>query len=119
MAKMQGKTDLSALATELGVTQQNASELTYNNFNLPGGFSEYEVVGKVFALENGKLSAPLKGETGVYLVSMTNKSPAPEPKDLNVDKASLVQRAQSRVDGGLFNAMKEVIGVKDERYKFY
>lgn len=119
MAKMQGKSDLNALASELGVAQQNASELTYNNFNLPGGFSEYEVVGKVFALENGQTSVPLKGETGVYVVSMTTKTAAPEPKDLNVDKASLVQRAQSRVDGGLFNAMKEEIGVKDERYKFY
>lgn len=119
MAKMEGKTDLNALATELGSTQQTATDLGYNGFNLPGGFSEYEVVGKVFALENGQVSKPMKGETGVYVVSMTNKTAAPEPQDLNVDKKSLQQRAQSRVDGGLFNALKEAVGVKDERYKYY
>ncbi len=119
MAKMQGKTDLNALATELSVSPQTATDQTYTGFTLPGGYSESEVVGRIFALENGKLSAPLKGETGVYVVSMTNLVPAPEPKDLNVDKVSLVQRAQSRVDGGLYNALKEAVGVKDERYKFY
>lgn len=119
MAKMEGKTDLSALASELGVTQQTATDHTYNNFNLPGGFSEFEVVGKVFALENGQTSVPMKGETGVFVVSMTTKTAAPEPQDLNVDKASLVQRMQSRVDGGLFNALKEAVGVKDDRSKFY
>lgn len=119
MAKMEGKTDLNALATELSGAQQTATDLTYNSFNLPGGFSEFEVVGKVFALESGKVSAPLKGETGVYVVNMTNKTAAPEPQDLNVDKKTLAQRAQSRVDGALFNAMKEQVGVKDERYKFY
>ncbi|MBX2971536.1 MAG: peptidylprolyl isomerase [Flavobacteriales bacterium] len=118
-AKMQGKTDLNALATELGTAQQNATDLTYSAFNLPGGFSESEVVGKVFALDNGQTSVPLKGETGVYVVSMTNKTAAPEPQDLNVDRKGLEQRAQSRVDGGLFNSLKEAAGVKDERYKYY
>lgn len=119
IAKMQGKTDLAALASELGVQQQNASDLTLNSFNIPGGFSEYEVIGKIFALENGQTSVPLKGETGVFVVNMTARTAAPEPQDLNIDKATLVQRAQSRVDGGLFNALKEAVGVKDERNKYY
>jgi len=119
VAKMQGKTDLNALATELGVSQQTATDLTLNSFNIPGGFNEYEVVGEIFALENGQTSVPLKGETGVYVVNVTNKAPAPEPQDLNIDKASLLQRAQSRVDGGLFNALQEAVGVKDDRSKFY
>jgi len=116
---MEGKTDLNALATELKTSQQTATDLGYNVFNLPGGYSEYEVVGRIFALENGQTSVPLKGETGVYVASMTNKTAAPEPQDLNVDRKGLLQRAQSRVDGQLYNALKEGANVKDERYKFY
>ena len=119
MAQMEGKTDLNALATELKTSQQTATDLGYNVFNLPGGYSEYEVVGRIFALENGQTSVPLKGETGVYVASMTNKTAAPEPQDLNVDRKGLLQRAQSRVDGQLYNALKEGANVKDERYKFY
>jgi len=118
-AKMQGKTDMNALATELSITQQNASDLPLNSFSIPGGFSEFEVVGKIFALENGQTSVPLKGETAVYVVNMTAKTAASEPQDLNIDKASLVQRVQSRVEGGLFNALKESVGVKDDRNKYY
>ncbi|MBK6371406.1 MAG: hypothetical protein IPF64_16760 [Flavobacteriales bacterium] len=98
---------------------QSATEMSYNGFSIPGGYSEYEVVGKIFGLESSQTSVPLTGETAVYVASMTNKTAAPEPEDLNIDKASLVQRAQSRVDGGLFNAMKEAIGVTDERSKYY
>jgi peptidyl-prolyl cis-trans isomerase D len=118
-SKMQGKTDLNALASEMGLSQQNASEFTFNSFSLPGGYSEYGVIGKIFALEAGQTSVPMAGETAVYVVAMNTKTPAPEPQDLNVDKASLVQRAQSRVDGGLFNAMKEAVGVTDNRSRFY
>ncbi|MBL7952577.1 MAG: peptidylprolyl isomerase [Flavobacteriales bacterium] len=118
-AKMQGKTDLNALATELSTSVQNVPELTENTFSLPGGFAEYEVIGRIFALENGNTSAPMTGDMGVYVVNMATKTAAPEPQDLNIDKASMLQRAQSRVEGGLFNAMKEAVGVKDERYKFY
>lgn len=119
IAKMQGKTDLNALASELSASVQNATELSENSFSLPGGFAEYEVIGKIFALENGQTSVPMAGDMGVYVVNMAAKTAAPEPQDLNIDKAGMVQRAQSRVDGGLFNALKEAVGVKDERYKFY
>ena len=106
-AQMSGKTDLSALATELKTNVQTATDLGYNSFNLPGGYNESEVVGRIFALENGNTSAPLKGDMGVYVVSMTNEVPAPEAKDLEADEKSMVQRARSRVDGQLFNALKE------------
>jgi peptidyl-prolyl cis-trans isomerase D len=119
IAKMQGKTDLNALAGELGVSQQSATDLAYTTFSLPGGYSEYEVLGKVFALESGQTSVPLKGETGVFVVSVSNKTTAPEPQDLASEKTSLAQRAQSRVEGGLFNALKEAVGVTDQRNKFY
>lgn len=118
-AKMQGKTDLNAVATELGTSAQNVPEITENTFSLPGGFAEYEVIGRIFALEDGKTSEPMAGDMGVYMVSMGTKTAAPEPQDLNIDKSGMVQRAQSRAEGGLFNALKDAVGVKDERYKFY
>lgn len=118
-AKMQGKTDLNGLATELSSSVQTATELSENTFNLPGGFAEYEVIGKIFSLEGGQTSVPMAGDMGVYMVSMTSKTPAPEPQDLNIDKAGMVQRVRSRAEGALFNALKDAVGVKDERYKFY
>ena len=119
IAKMQGKTDLNALATELGGSVQSASDMLYNSFSIPGGYSEFDVVGRLFALENGQTSVPLKGENAVYVVSMTNKTPAGEATDLSAEKSSLLQRAQGRVDNGMFNALRDAVGVKDNRSLYY
>jgi peptidyl-prolyl cis-trans isomerase D len=119
IAKMQGKTDLNGLATELGGSVQSATDMLYNSFSIPGGYSEFEVVGRLFALENGQTSVPLKGENAVYVVSMTNKTPAVEATDLSAEKSSLLQRTQGRVDNGVFNALREAVGVKDNRSLYY
>ena len=119
IAKMQGKTDLNGLATELGGSVQSATDMLFNSFSIPGGYSEFEVVGRLFALENGQTSVPLKGENAVYVVSMTNKTPAGEATDLSAEKSSLLQRTQGRVDNGVFNALREAVGVKDNRSLYY
>jgi len=119
VAKMQGKTDLGVLSGELGVSMQSAPELMYNSFSLPGGFSEFEVVGSIFALKAGQTSIPLKGETAVYVANMTNLTEPAEPTDLNADKASLLQRAQASAENGVFNALREAVGVTDNRSMFY
>jgi hypothetical protein len=93
--------------------------MLYNGFSIPGGFSEFEVIGKIFALENGQTSVPLKGETAVFVVSMTSKTPAPEAGDVSADKTSLTQRTQGRLESGLFNALRDAAGMKDNRSQYY
>lgn len=119
VAQMQGKTDLNALAAELKGSVQSASDMLYNTFSIPGGYSEYEVVGKIFSLENGQVSVPLRGDNAVYVVSMTNKQPAGDAADLATEKSSLLSRVQGRVETGVYNALKEAAGVKDNRSMFY
>lgn len=119
MGLMQGKTDLSALASELGLGMQTASDMQFSTFAIPGGFSEFEVIGKLFALGNGNTSVPMKGETAVYVAQITNVAEAPAPTDLGADRDILLQRLQSRVDNAVYAAMREAAGVKDHRSKFY
>lgn len=119
LAKMQGKTDLNALATELGVTVQSANDVVYNGFSIPGGYGEFEVLGKIFALQNGNTSVPLKGDNAVYVVTMNTLTAAPEATDVTTDKESLLGRLQARAENGVFNALREAIGVQDNRSLYY
>ena len=119
LAKMQGKTDLNALATELGVSVQSANDVVYNGFSIPGGYGEFEVLGKIFALQNGNTSVPLKGDNAVYVVTMNTLTPAPEATDVTADKESLLSRLQARAENGVFNALREAIGVQDNRSLYY
>lgn len=119
IARMTGKTDLNALATELGATVQNASDMAYSAMSIPGGFSDAEVIGGIFTLQNGQTSAPLKGDMAVYVASMTTLTPAGEmPADAK-DAKALVDKARNRAEYQAFNAMKNAAKVKDERYKYY
>jgi peptidyl-prolyl cis-trans isomerase D len=117
--RMQGNTDLNALAADLGTTVQTANEVARNTFSLPGGFTEYEVIGKIFSLNEGDISAPLRGETAVYVVNMITRIDAPEPTDLDSEKNSLAQRVKTRAESNLFNALRESVGVRDDRARFY
>ncbi len=117
--QMEGKTDLNALATETKGTMQTASDLPFNTFSLPGGYSETEVIGRIFAIPAGQTSKPLVGETGVYVVSMTAVNAAPEMTDAAGERKQLVDRLRARADGQLFNALRNAADVKDERSKFY
>lgn len=117
--RMAGNTDLNALATQLGVGVSAANEMAFNSFSIPGGYSEYEVIGQIFALEPGQTSVPLKGESAVYVASMTNKSQPEESTDLANDRSNIQQRVRGRAESGLFNALRDAAGLKDDRSKYY
>ena len=98
---------------------QTATDMLYNTFSIPGGYSEFEVIGQIFALQNGQTSVPLKGDNGVYVATMTARTDATEPGDLSADKKSMVSRLRSRAENGVFNALREAAGVTDNRHLYY
>jgi peptidyl-prolyl cis-trans isomerase D len=119
IGRMRNKTDLAVLAGDLGLSVQTANDMAFSTYSIPGGYAEYEVIGQVFALGNGDVSVPLRGETAVFVVKMNTITPAPEVTDVEADRDILVQRLRSRVDNALFNSIREQVGVKDFRYRFY
>jgi parvulin-like peptidyl-prolyl isomerase len=117
--KMTGKTDLNTLAQELGVTVQTASDMAFNSYSIPGGFSDGEVIGRIFTLQSGQTSTPLKGDMATYMVSMTTLTPAGEMPAGVEDAKAAADRVRNRAEYQAFNALKEMAEVKDERSKFY
>jgi len=117
--KMKGKTDLNALAGELGSSVQDANDMAFNNFSIPGGYAEYEVIGKIFGLQAGQASVPLKGETAVFVAQMNSRNEAPADGDIAGEKGSLLGRLQSRAENAVLNALREAAGVKDNRHLHY
>ncbi|MCB0792937.1 MAG: peptidylprolyl isomerase [Flavobacteriales bacterium] len=117
--KMAGHADLSALASAVGKSVQTASDMAFSSFSIPGGYSETEVIGSIFALQPDATSAPLKGDVAVYVVHMTSLTPAPEMSDPSVEQNALAQRLQGRAETTLFNALKEEADVQDFRGKYY
>ncbi|MCB0795305.1 MAG: peptidylprolyl isomerase [Flavobacteriales bacterium] len=117
--KMNGASDLATLASELGGSVSTATDLAFNSFNIPGGYSENAVIGRIFAVPEGQVSAPLKGDIAVYVVKMNTVTPAPELTDAEAERTAMRQRLQGRSEGNLFTALREAAGVQDLRSKYY
>jgi peptidyl-prolyl cis-trans isomerase D len=116
-AKMTG-TSLEAIAKSAGSTVQQATDVTMQNPVLAGGVGqEPKVVGNAFALEAGKISAPIEGNTGVYVVQNTNTVKAPILKDHTAYVTQL--KAQSAGDvNRVIPALKANAEIKDNRKDF-
>ncbi|MBP6758182.1 MAG: peptidylprolyl isomerase [Flavobacterium sp.] len=116
-AKMAG-TSLEAIAKAVNAPIQQATDITMDNPVLTGGVGqEPKVVGNAFALASGKLSAPIEGNTGVYVVlnKSTVKAPALKSHAAYVSKL----KAQSAGDANrVVPALKDIAEIKDNRAKF-
>ncbi|TRX21054.1 peptidylprolyl isomerase [Flavobacterium franklandianum] len=116
-AKMTG-TSLEAIAKATGSAVQQATDVTMENPVLTGGVGqEPKVVGNAFALTTGKLSAPIEGNTGVYVVKNTNTVKAPALKDHTAYVAKLKTQSAGDINRVL-PALKDKAEIKDNRKQF-
>ncbi len=116
-AKMTGAT-LEAIAKAVGSTVQQATDVTLANPVLTGGVGqEPRVVGNAFALAASKLSGPIEGNTGVYVVKNNSTVKAPVLKEHATYVSQI--KAQSAGDvNRVLPALKDNAEIKDNRKQF-
>ena len=115
-AKMTGSS-LEAIAKAVGGTVQQATDLTMENTTLPNVGPEAKVVGSAFALQANKLSAPIEGNSGVYVVKNVSTVKAPVLKSHAAYVTKL--KAQSASDANrVIPALKANAKIEDNRIDF-
>jgi peptidyl-prolyl cis-trans isomerase D len=115
-AKMTG-TSLEAIAKATGSTIQQATAVTMENPMLVGAGPEPQVVGNAFALSANKLSAPIEGNTGVYVVKNVSTVKAPDLKSHEAYVAKLKSQSASDVNR-VIPALKGNAKIEDNRKQF-
>ncbi len=115
---LSGKTEMQAVASELNASVQNAANINFNSFSIPGIGMEPAVVGTVAALETDKISAPVAGNNGVYIVKVTSVSQGSE-QSLEAEKARLAQSMGYRATSQAYEAQRKKADIEDLRAKFY
>jgi peptidyl-prolyl cis-trans isomerase D len=115
-AKMTG-TSLEAIAKTVGTTVLQASDLTMENPMLAGAGQEPKVVGNAFALAANKVSAPIEGNTGVYVVKNISTVKAPAMKNHAPYVAKLKSQSASDVNR-VIPALKSSAKIEDNRKQF-
>lgn len=93
--------------------------LTIKSPSIIGAGLEPKVVGVAFGLPLNKVSKPIVGENGVYVIEVTSKNIAPELPNYSTYTNTLRTLKTNRASTDLFSALEESAEIKDNRNLFY
>lgn len=117
-AAMSGASSIDAVAQKAGTKAVPVENIVFANPVIPGLTAEYKVVGTLFGLQLHKLSKPVAGVHGVYVVEPESFiNPAPMG-DASKQRQQIAQAIAQRADNMVFDALKDKANVKDYRAKF-
>ena len=114
----QGK-GLDEFASSNSVAVASASALNAKSPTIAGAGREPLVVGMAVIMETGQASGLIEGETGVFMLEVTNKEAAPEMENYAPYALNLKNSLSGRVITDVYNALREKADIVDNRATFY
>jgi len=123
IAKLKDKDlkNIEALAGLLGTTVQEAQNISFASFQVPGVGFEPQAIATAVAMQPNTNSKPIKGKNGVYVLLNTSLTPAQDVKNVNLeaDINRLKSDYMSRAGFQAYEALKKHADVFDLRAKFF
>ncbi|UZO81445.1 peptidylprolyl isomerase [Aquimarina sp. ERC-38] len=110
---------LEDIASKNGQTVKTASKLNLKNPTISGAGREPNVIGVASNLEKGKVSKPITGENGVYVIEVTGKTPGSGLDSYNSYANQESKTRQNAVNSRVFSALKDAADIEDKRANFY
>ena len=117
IAKMSG-TSLEAIAKANKTSVQSVTGVTVENAMIPNVGMESKVVGTAFGTAANKVSAPVEGFSGVFVVKTKSVTKAPKLPKYDDYIAKLKANAAQNT-GRVLPALREKADIKDNRADFY
>ncbi|MCC7465170.1 MAG: peptidylprolyl isomerase, partial [Saprospiraceae bacterium] len=116
ISKTQNPSDLSAIAAQWN----NGRIDTLKSVNFLSTNNEPRVAGTVFALETGKMSAPIIGNLGVvYVIPITDVLEQPLPADMTLFRRQMSSQAITGMRTSLMKSLQRGYDVQDNRHRFW
>ncbi|MDZ7742550.1 MAG: SurA N-terminal domain-containing protein [Bacteroidota bacterium] len=117
MAALQG--NIYQMANDYGV-EVDTLTIAFGSANLSGFGREPGVVGKIFTLEPGVVSAPIVGSSGVYRVIVDELLEAPGTENYDPYVMQILNNFGRRVNNnGVYRALEEEAEITDDRIMYY
>ncbi len=118
--KMKG-TSLEQIAQATGQTNniQLSENVTLASPIIAGQGNEPSVVGVAFVLPENKLSKPIAGNNGVYVIEVTQKTIAPAINNYTTYSNNLRNQKINRASQDLSAALQSTAKIVDDRAKYY
>jgi peptidyl-prolyl cis-trans isomerase D len=106
------------IARSMGLTVQEATQVNFRSYTVPGVGTEPALVGAASAVKQGTIAGPVKGINGVYMLAANNVTPA-QSEDLKLIQDRLKATFQMRGTYEAYEALRKGANIIDKRFKFY
>ncbi|MBA6315237.1 peptidylprolyl isomerase [Cellulophaga baltica] len=116
--KNKGKS-FDAFAKDNNVSAATASAISVKTPTIAGAGREPAVAGTAYVLAEGKTSGLIEGESGVYMVTVTKKTPATKLENYSTFAKTLKASNSTRVNTSVYQALKAASEIEDNRSMFY
>ena len=100
---------------------KTAKNISFSSARLNDDGIEYKVIATATVTDKDKITKPIIGENGVYVLKVTSKTGPDkiEEKDFLNDKLNAQRRYYFTISRQIFDALKDAADVKDDRNKYF
>ncbi len=121
LAKLNGATTLADAQSKAGATVDTVNQVSFAAPTFVSATTSSEpLIGAVAAkTETGKVSAPFKGNEGVFMLQVIAKNPTEEKMDTVAEQSTLSQQWFNVAMNTIISDLTKEADVEDLRYKFY
>jgi len=109
---------LDDVAGSMGLTVQEATQINFRSYSVPGAGVEPALISAASASKQGVVAGPVKGDNGVFMLTV-NSATASSDEDLKLLKERLTSTFQMRGSYEAYEALRKEADIVDKRYKFY
>jgi peptidyl-prolyl cis-trans isomerase D len=109
---------LDDIARAMGLTLQEATQINFSSYTVPGAGTEPALIAAVSTLKQGEVAGPVKGINGVFML-VANNVTAAQGEDLKLIQERLGTTFQMRGTYEAYEALRKGANIVDKRYKFY
>ncbi|MDR0982156.1 MAG: peptidylprolyl isomerase [Culturomica sp.] len=114
-----GSQSLLSVAQKTGLTVKDANDISFSSFQITGGGIEPKVIAEASKIEVGKISEPIAGNVGVFMLVVNNRDKMESSMDTMTVKTGMQQSRMSTVTYFASQALLKNAEIKDTRYRFY
>lgn len=111
--------DLSEIASQFESKIDTASDVAFSGGFIPGLGSELKVIAQAFKMDKGQVSKPIIGESGVYVVRVTDKVDDVTDGNLALMRQQVSAQQKAAMPQLLMPALVKKAKIKDNRYTFF
>ncbi|OQP61664.1 peptidylprolyl isomerase [Niastella populi] len=119
--KIGNASTLEAVAQATGQQVLKADSIAFNSTFIPNVGNEMKVLGAAFNKDyQTKISAPIKGEIGVFVIKVDNISAVPNPSfDVKTQQENIQRQMGAMTGYRTIEVLKKAATIKDNRIKFF